>query len=202
MKKFKIEIEQKTSKTLEILAEDKMEAIKIIDNIYQKYKPFFDLDDVKSKEVLLLNETDIDKKYIEKVDLIDGNLLVCELEENKYHMFEDADFSIYDMGIIRKEKEFLWITNIFYTDDCPEEEENIIFYFKPTREFGVLDYQKYKAKSVKELFLLEKELYSLYPKFNEIEDSSYFVLKTDIPFQELTSGIIHELQNQNNKIID
>lgn len=199
MKKFKIDVTETSSRTLDILAVDKRNAFAIVDEMYQKNTSFFYIDDVKKKEVVIKSEEDIDSKYLNSVDLVDNDLLVCELEESKYFMFEDAEYSIVDVGMIRKENDLIWITNIFYSDDCPEERDNIIFYFYPTRSYGVLDYQKYKAKTIKEIFLLEKNLYSLYPKHDTNEYSSYFILETNIPFQELTSEIIHKLHNQSNQ---
>lgn len=192
MKKFKVNVTETSTKTLIILAEDKRDAFKIIEGVYQKYAPFFCPDDIEMKNVSIKNEEDIDSKYLKSVDLVDNDLLVCELEESKYYMYEDAKYSLFDIGLIKKENDIVLITNIFYTDDCPDEKDNIIFYFKTTRSYGVLDYQTHKSKTINEIFALEKELYSSYPKC-EADMHSYFVLETDIPFQELTSEIIHDL---------
>lgn len=196
MKKFAVKVTQESSKIVEILAEDKKDAFKIVEDIYEKFSPFFYPENIQSKQVEIEMEQEIDMKYLERLNEIDNELLVCEIKNNQFYLFDEVEYSTSKIGLLKKEEDTIWITNIFYTDDCPNEDENISFYFKAIRGYSVLNYAKYKAKTIKELFMIEKNLYNSYSDFGSSCDDDYFTIETDIPFQELSVALLYKIHNQ------
>lgn len=90
MKTFEIEIKEVLSRVININAENSMEAVSIVEELYNKEEIVLDYNDLKNKEIILY-------KYNEDKDFLIKEVIDYLFEDEKKHFeeYEESENHIY-----------------------------------------------------------------------------------------------------------